>query len=257
MAWKDDENHPFAGIAKKLERADEGIFNLHNEITTFFKECQYPSVPKPNTQGWQEAIDYHKTLKVPKRFSVLSGEIVHHFRSCLDHVVWYFSSPAYRLKREGAIEFPVFRDEPLSRDDLARFQRKIEGVTNTRVLDIIKSLQPYKRGNDAINDPLCIIHDMDRFDKHRELNIVGVCASVTFPAGTRVSDILAVINYRDGKLSGPQAAAAQRTLKVDADVSPQVAFVHFGNRKDTFVVPALMELLYAMDDVIELFAAEI
>src|ERR1043166_6632176 len=133
MPWNDDDSHPLAGVAKKLERADEGILNLHNEITAFFKECQYPTVPKPHTQGWQEAIDYHKALKVPNRFSVLSGQIVHHFRSCLDHVVWYFSSPTYRAKRENAIQSPVF-SKPLSSDDRARYQRKIEGITNPRVL---------------------------------------------------------------------------------------------------------------------------
>ena len=254
--WKDDDSHPFAGIAKKLDRADESIFNLHTEISKFFGESKYPSIPKPDTQGWQEAINYHKALTVPKRFSVLSGEIVHHFRSSLDHIVWYFSSPAYRNSRADAIEFPIFR-KPLSSKNRPRFERKIEGITNPRVLKTIIDLQPYQRGSGAINDPLCIIHDMDRFDKHRELTIVTACANVNFPAGTPIRGVLAVIHYRDGKLSSAQAAAAQRTLKVDADVSPQIAFAQFGDRKDRFVVPGLADLLYAMDDVVELFAAEV
>jgi hypothetical protein len=256
MSWHDDDKHPFAGIAEKLKRADQSIFDLHNEIIKFFGDSEHPTIPKPDSQGWQEAVDYHKSLTVPKRFSVLSGEIVHHFRSCLDHVVWHFSSPTYRATYENAIEFPVFR-EPLTKDDRRRFERKTGGVTSPAVLKIITDLQPYQRGSSAINDPLCIVHDMDRFDKHRELNIVGGCANVTFPAGTRISDILFVIGYRDGKLTEAEVAAAQRTLKVDANVTPQVAFAKFGDRKDAFVVPALTELLNALDGVIELFAVEV
>jgi hypothetical protein len=87
MAWQDDPEHPFAGIAEKLKRADENIVNLNGEISKFFAESEYPVIPKPDDKRWKEALEYHRELKVPKRFSVLGGEIIHHFRSCLDHIV--------------------------------------------------------------------------------------------------------------------------------------------------------------------------
>src|SRR6266700_1303769 len=107
MSWHDDDNHPFAGIAKKLERADENIVNLHNEILRFFKESKYPVIPDVKDKSWQDAVNYHRDLKISKRFSVLAGEVVHHFRSCLDHVVWHFSSDTAKLLHENALEFPV------------------------------------------------------------------------------------------------------------------------------------------------------
>lgn len=257
MSWNTDDNHPFAGIAKKLERTDQSIVNLNNEIVAFFRECKHPTIPKPDCEGWQEAVDYHRSLEVPKRFSVLCGEIVHHLRSCLDHIVWQFSSSEARRLHENAIEFPIFR-EPLTKDELRRYNRKVQGVTNPNVLALIERHQPYQRGNDAINDPLCIIHDMDRFDKHRELMIVNPYANLFFPPGTPIQDILTVLRYRDGEpLTRAEIAAAQRALKIQVDVTPQVAFAKFGNREGQFVVPALRDLLYAMDDVIELFAAEV
>ena len=65
MAWHDDPKHPFAGIAEKLKRADENIINLKAEMERFFRECKYPTVPHPNDESWQDAVDYHKTLGTP------------------------------------------------------------------------------------------------------------------------------------------------------------------------------------------------
>jgi hypothetical protein len=177
-------DHPFNGILEKLKRANENIVNFDSEITSFFQKCKYPIIPDAKDRTWEEALDYHRTLQVPKRFSVLTGEIVHHLRSCLDHIVWQFSSPAARRDHENMLEFPIYR-KPLTKNEQFRYDGKVQGINKPRVLALIKQLQPYQRGSDAINDPLCIIHDMDRFDKHRELLIVTTCANIFFPAGLR------------------------------------------------------------------------
>ncbi len=250
------DDHPFFGISKKLERADENIINLHNEIIRFFKGCKYPVIPKTHEQGWQEVVDYHRDLQIPKRFSVLAGETVHHLRSCLDHIVWHFSSTEARRDHASALEFPIFQAAP-SKDELKRYKRKVQGITNLRVLALIEALQPYHRP-DASDDILLIVHDMDRFDKHRELMIVTACANLTFPAGTRPETIANVVAYKKGKtLSMTEFAAAQRAIKNDAKVSPQVAFSNFGNREGQFVVPSLMALLNGVSDVAEMFAKEL
>jgi hypothetical protein len=258
MAWTDEKDHPFDGIARKLERADENIVNLHSEITQFFEACEYPVLPEPYDEPrWQQAVDYHKNLQVPKRFSVLTGEIVHHLRSCLDHIVWHFSSPGARRDHENALEFPVFR-LPMTKDEGKRFKRKIQGISSNRVLALIEELQPYHGGDDAINHPICIVHDMDRFDKHRELVIVTSCANIVFPKGTSFDVIASVMTYREGKiLPEPERIAAQRAIKNDAKVFPQVAFAQLGRGDAHFVVPALAQLLGAITDVVELFAREI
>src|SRR5271170_3790317 len=173
MAWHEDQHHPFAGVAEKLKRSHENIINLNHEIVGFFEACKYPVVPDVNSEEWQDAVDYHKNLVIPLYCAVLSGEIVHHLRSCFDHVVWHFSSAKYRLESENYIEFPVFRKEPSTKDELARYERKVKGISKSSILSLIEGIQPYKRGSDAEDDPVCIIHDMDRFDKHRELAIVA------------------------------------------------------------------------------------
>ena len=70
--------------------------------------------------------------------------------------------------------------------------------------------------------------------------------------------IVSIMAYRQGKtLSAAQLAAAQRTIKNDAKVHPQIAFDKFGNRKDQFVIPALAQLLNTICNVTDLFVKEI
>lgn len=132
----------FDGVEEKLKRTDENIVNLHNEITAFFDGCKYPVVPNPDSKDWQEAVNYHRALKIPKRFSVLSGEVVHHLRSCLDHIVWHFSSAEARRDHASALEFPIYA-EPLTKDSARGYERKIQGITSVRVRELISQLQPY------------------------------------------------------------------------------------------------------------------
>jgi hypothetical protein len=257
MSWTTDLGHPFAGIAEKLKRTDENIVNLHREIIAFFEKSEYPILPKPDDQRWQEAVDYHSRLRIPIRFSVLAGEIVHHLRSSLDHIVWIFSNDAYRLSRANAIEFPVLCKIP-DKDKAAKFERNIKGVDKPSVRKLITDLQPYQSGASTINNPLCIIHDMDRFDKHRELVIVTACANLTFPAGTSVDLVRKVMAYKQGEpLTTSDVDAVQRTMKQDAEVRPQISFAKLGKRETEFAIPVLAHLLNTVDDVVSMFASEI
>jgi hypothetical protein len=49
------------------------------------------------------------------RFSVLAGEVIHHLRSCLDHLVWQLSSEPFRSAHSDRIEFPVYERAPVGK----------------------------------------------------------------------------------------------------------------------------------------------
>jgi hypothetical protein len=256
MHWTEDAGHPFAGILAKLERADENIVNLNTEILQFFRRSKYPILPDTNHKAWQEAVDYHRNLVIPKRFSVLVGEIIHHFRSSLDHIVWIFSNDTAKTLHENALGFPILSEVP-DKNKLASFERQIQGVDKASVKKLIADYQPYKLGADALDNPLCIVHDMDRFDKHRELVIVGGCANLTFPA-TAAGTIQKIMKYRQGKpLPIEDIVAVQRAVKHEAKVFPQVAFAKFGQREGQFVVPCVQQLFRATISVIDQFAQEL
>jgi hypothetical protein len=247
-------DHPFAGIAVKLQRADENIINLENEILRFFQECKYPIIPEPNNERWQDALDYHRGLAIPKRFSVLSGEIVHHWRSCLDHIVWIFSEASYRQANETVIQFPIFIEPPDAKA-LQRFERQIGGIPNpSKIRDLIVGLQPYKLGINAIDHPLGIIHNMDRFDKHRELVIVQSIGNLTFPADTSSDVIALAAAYSHGKsISDAERSTLFRALNNQGKVLPQVAFAKFGKWEHQFVSPSLRKLSDVIEGVVASF----
>lgn len=255
MPWHEDPSHPFAGIFQKLKRADDNIASLHDEILAFVQSCKYPVLPNiENAKEFLDAVGYFKNLVIPKRFSVLSGEIVHHLRSSLDHITWHFSNAEYRIKSENAIEFPVFRIDPLTQAAKDRYERKIKGISNPNALSLIRDLQPYRRGSDAEDDPICIVHDMDRFDKHRELAIVHSGAGIII---SRTSPGLRQAFNKHKKGESPSAEdllAIYRTLKGDATVFPQIVFPKFGKENGKPVIQALIHLREAISERVDLFA---
>lgn len=247
-------DHPFLGISVKLQRADENITNLGNEILGFSQECKYPIIPDPDDQRWKDALDYHRELFIPRRFSVLAGEIIHHWRSCLDHIVWIFSEVGYRSTHENAIQFPILCDPP-DADALKRSERQIGGIAKTsKARELIAKFQPYKLGTDAANHPLAIIHDMDRFDKHRELVIVQSIGNLIFPLDTPPETVAIATAYSHGKsISDAERLTLFRELNKQGKVLPQVAFAKFGNWEPQFVCPALRKLEDFVEGVVGSF----
>jgi hypothetical protein len=228
--------HPFRGIAEKLNRSQENIENLEAEIARFFKESKYPVLSNDKGEIISEAVLYHSKLPVPVRFSVLSGEIVHHLRSCLDHIVWHFSDSEYRRKNLRWIEFPILKTPPSSADMLGRFERKIKGITNVRVLDFIKRVQPHA-GLDHRRALLLAIHDLDIVDKHRTLVIVSSTAAMEYPLETLRENWTDLSQSALGK-----SADFVAKLNIQGKLVPQVAFRNFAGRESEPVIQGLARM---------------
>jgi hypothetical protein len=227
----------FSGIAEKLKRSHENIQNLKVEITDFFNASRYPEIPHDDADLILEAIAYHKQLVIPPRFAVLSGEIIHHLRSILDHVVWQFSSLQYRAKHFRKIQFPICKSRPIDEKSRASYEGKILGITDPEILDLIEKFQPYN-SQDPLDDPLVILHDMDIADKHREILVCSSIGGMDFPIAMR--DV--VENYQ---CAHPELNSAQVAFqfKSHGKLVPQIAFKDFGRREIEPVIPALTELL--------------
>src|SRR5438445_13331496 len=104
-------SHPLEGIREKLKRADQNIRNLESEISPFiarFPTFEYP-VMTPGTdpiftdeqrEAWKKfGLEFREREReeiIPPRFAVLAGEIIHHLRSCFDHLAWQLSDETCR-----------------------------------------------------------------------------------------------------------------------------------------------------------------
>jgi len=224
----------FTGINAKLKRAEENIFYLDEQISLFFQEGDYAVLPKDDREEFLKAIQYHRNRIIPPRFSVLAGEILHHLRSCFDHITWHFSVGI--TKEHTWIDFPVLRNRPSNSNDRRSFKRKVELIQNTDTRRLIETLQPYNASN-PVDDPLWVIHDFDIVDKHRELVLSVPSGSVFFP-----TDMKPIIENYQRVHPEFDAVEVARQFQGYGTLMPYISFRDFGGRNFRPVIPGLVEL---------------
>ena len=167
--------HPLEGIAEPLKRAKENIHNLDIEINRFLDEKGHREVIERDHEAIKKFKEFWGNQSMLPRVPVLISEILHHYRASLDNLIWeLLRQTGHSPKNSSAIEFPIFSARPTTPDKLALFNRKIEGVGN-QARALIESLQPYNAVSkwEAPNHALFVLHDMNRFDKHRELTVIA------------------------------------------------------------------------------------
>jgi len=232
----------FEGIKEKLKRSHENVLNLQIEVNRFFEESKYPSLPQDNMKLLAEAMEYHRQRAIPLRFSVLVGEIAHHLRSCLDHIVWQFSSESYRREHLKRIEFPILETRPIDKDSAKRHEGKIKGITNSGVLDLIEKLQPYNSPN-PIESALLAIHNIDITDKHRELVLCFATGAVEVPPEVAARIVAKYApRYQKGTLGTAFESEVHQEFQNNAKIVPTISFSNFRGREFEAVMPAIMEL---------------
>jgi hypothetical protein len=85
----------------------------------------------------------------------------------LDHLVWQLVIANTGQEGTSRSEFPVFLKQPATPKEEERFNAKIAGVREDAAR-AIRQLQPYNDEVPSMN-PLWLVHDLDRVDKHRLL----------------------------------------------------------------------------------------
>lgn len=215
----------------------------------YFSQSPYPIIPDLGDKLFQPAIGFHCSRPVPLRFSVIAGEVIHHLRSCLDHVVWQLSDTTYRRDHSGRIEFPVFGKMPKG-GELGKYEEKVKGVAKA-VRAVIDRLQPYRDSNPLMN-PLWIIHQLDRLDKHRELLIV--VSGVIRHYGQ--DELRAVVGCQMPESGIPLTRKQNALMGLMRQIkyTPGIAFKKVGDRENVPVVPAVTYLIECVVFTIEKFA---
>ncbi len=241
-------NHPLDGVRKKLERAEKNIINLNGELNSFIDTGDYRTISDRDKESFGKALQYHSARPVPVEFSVLAGEVLYQLRSSLDHLVWQLVIANREIPTDRS-EFPIFKIKPSEKDISQGFKRKIKGV-GTGATAIINSLQPYHAGPKAADEPLWILHDLCRIDRHQELvMVVG-----TVKLDVQIDGI--IIHDGEAELL-PRLFGFQSRVEMDYKLSPQVAFKQFGSRPPQSVIPGLTELLANVLRIVNTLSREI
>jgi hypothetical protein len=103
---------------------------------------------------------------------MIIGDAVHNLRSALDHLACALAeleNPTASETGHSGIEFPIYISEgKFNRTGAAKIKKLA-----TPAQDEIKSLQPYKAGDNARFQHLWALHQLDIIDKHRRISIMG------------------------------------------------------------------------------------
>jgi hypothetical protein len=116
---------------------------------------------------------------------ILAGEVVHHARSSLEHIVWELIEHEGGTPQLGVTGFPVLWNKSNYKP---KFARMIEGI-NADAYAIIEALQPLRPT--YTSDPLYVLNEMWNRDKHRLLNMAvlesyALQVQFHFPDGLRL-----------------------------------------------------------------------
>lgn len=155
---------PLEGIRIKIQRANEQIKDLDSFVEAFKVETYvitHQDYPSRNLRGYRLNVDAGEDRGL-KLISIRAGEIIHHLRSCFDHLIEQLILKANNTPARTN-QFPVVL---IPGNYKAEASRRIHGVIKGSDT-LIEKLQPYNGlGED---DPLHILHKLDIVDKHRLL----------------------------------------------------------------------------------------
>jgi hypothetical protein len=167
--------HELDGVEAKLARADAHLTAVEAAVREVVESepdlIQGVFEPRPPCYVFRAQRD----SRSPTWISPIIGDCVHNFRAALDFLVWELVAVEGNVG-DTKTEFPIFTDP-------ARYatgaHQKIRGVPD-RAEAIFRRLQPFAGPNsqpgsplwrDPLLEPLALLYDLDRWDKHRSLNL--------------------------------------------------------------------------------------
>lgn len=158
------------GVRLKLRRAWHHTNSLKADITAFLDGRPYAPAVHFDRQTARLTVKLNVEKSPDRMWSIRIGDVVHNFRSALDHLIWELAG---RPKRPGTkVQFPIFQTEAgfSSRKDF------VKGVPGG-ALAIITSEQPFSERDDGtiegLNSPLWQLKELSDIDKHRRIHLTA------------------------------------------------------------------------------------
>lgn len=258
------------GCWAKIERANEHIGYLAAELQRY---------ADTNTDRYRLITDIHRDTGlcivkifdnnpshvVPTRLAVIAGEILHHLRSSLDHLVWALvlcKHPAPEFR----VAFPVC--ETSAKYEKALREGIMKGVTG-RSIALIKSVQPYHE-SEPRKSPLFVLHQLNNTEKHRLLLVAFAAVAQPHKIGIDPGKGDITFGLPDPKVIKPFTRPTKDgteffrytldriddTVKVNLEVSCQIVLDEGQVGELQPIIPRLAQLRDATVKVLDLFRGE-
>jgi hypothetical protein len=167
------------GISARLQRADELLTGLTTEVDRLRASIPAPRIEKGFKPGSSVyAFRACSNFEVPPRLAVLTGELIYHFRSSLDHLVTELVRANGRQETRRN-QFPISRTEQEHRELVRRGY--LHGMSE-RHIRAIELFQPFRETKPDQTALLCL-RELSNCDKHRLLLVVAAAAHI----GSKIS----------------------------------------------------------------------
>jgi hypothetical protein len=163
-------------IQLKVGRADKHIGELQTVLRAFIDSRPYVVGTKRDPQTRRLIYYIARAEPIPVEVALIAGDVLQNLRTALDYLVCALVRAKGESDRMSA--FPITDEEPVSKEQKARFDARIEGMGD-EAKEIIRRIRPYKGGDDI----LWSLHALNNRDKHRLLFTVGA-ALHAFDIGT-------------------------------------------------------------------------
>ncbi len=259
------------GCFGKLMRAQESLDLLATEIQTFNRSSSLNLTIRPELapDGLEYFLIASGKVDIPMRFSILAGEIVHHLRSALDHLVCCLVLANGKTVNK-AHQFPICT----TREQYARALERglLRGIRKS-ALGIVESQQPFKQPEPA-NVILAVVQELDNQDKHRMLLLTGALTTIQedlvigspqdetvggeLVAITAFGNLLPVELVESGaKVFSCKFQSPVKHFYVGAEPKFDVALKQCGNISNAHLIGLLTGLLAGVHGTAALFTSEI
>lgn len=264
--------HPLAGCRAKLDRAKETIESLAQEISAFESQNPPPFKVTREHRGAEYVFIASGESAAPLRFAVLAGEIVHHMRSSLDHLI---SALVIRNGNTPTLrhQFPICATEKQFKEAVGRGQ--IDGISPSAEI-LVRTVQPYTSStpDDTV---LYVVGQYNNADKHRLLVVVNAAAQIGNTITIGEDPTVVATPEQKGKsiaivgLGSPEPRPITPNgevvfsihlqeptphLTAEANIVPVVVFDQCGRVKGARVEQTLTGMYHGVRNTIESFADE-
>lgn len=157
---------PLDGAVYKVARSDEQLRQLRAEMTPAPNNAYYRGMAEPNLQRREYILDAVMSDMALLRWGVITGEIVHNLRSALDLSMCALIRASRSESDCRGLYFPI-RDEP---PPSGKHLGELKDVALPGAASVVEAHQPY-RTSDPSSHPLRVLHELNRWDKHRVLQV--------------------------------------------------------------------------------------
>jgi hypothetical protein len=260
---------------RKLDRASKHIDDLRQLTQAWLGTNVYSFRAETNSQTGRTLIRAHITEPPPPGISVILGDAAHNLRAALDHLALELAVFNHRPGKvpddiESASEFPIIPATVGSRTGSEAFNHfskktgepvKGSGVHKLRgahvdAIKAIEGIQPYHRGAAYVQDPLWLIHELDRIDKHRRLNLtayaVGEASLSSVPGDSYIEHLhIEHLGYNGPVEDGTVVAAfTARNAQFQLHFSGEIALTEIMPPNGVVLMPAITSARDYVRDIV-------